>query len=55
MANRRSSNAILQNSAVLTALTTLNQNVNHSYDEAAWLKWYNSQLTTSGVDLRRDQ
>lgn len=44
-----------KNSAVLSALTSLHQNVNHSYDEDAWMKWYNAQFTTSGVDLRRDE
>jgi HEAT repeat protein len=44
----------LQNSSVLAALVSLNPNVNHHYDEEAWRRWYNSQVTTSGVDLRRD-
>jgi hypothetical protein len=43
-----------QNAAALSALVQLNPKVNYQYDEAAWLKWYNSQITTSGVDLRRD-
>jgi hypothetical protein len=44
-----------QNSAVLTALTTLHPGVNFQYDEAAWRKWYVENFTTTKVDLRRDE
>jgi hypothetical protein len=43
------------NRAVLAALTSLYPGVNFEYDVDEWKRWYTQNLTSTNVDLRRDE
>lgn len=43
------------NPAVLSALTSLYPGVNFQYDVDDWKRWYTQTLTSTAVDLRRDE
>jgi hypothetical protein len=45
----------LQNDGVRDALATLYPGVNYQFDVDAWKKWYIHNLTSTNVDLRRDE
>ena len=45
----------INNPAVLSALTNLYPGVNFQYDIDDWKRWYTQTLTSTTVDLRRDE